>query len=105
MLSKNQNILKFQRVICGVTKTLKIMHSVSADPLWLPQRMVSTGYPSVGRLMNRIFFTGQVPAKAKNKDAGDVKPYILTSAWNLDINHSLTGNDSGFAMRCNRFKC
>ena len=41
----------------------------------------------------KIFFTSQVPAKAKN-DAGNVKPYILTSAWNLDIDHSSTGNDS-----------
>jgi len=32
-----------------------------------------------------------------NKDAGNVKPYIHISAWNLDIAHSSKGNDSVFA--------
>jgi exo-1,4-beta-D-glucosaminidase len=33
----------------------------------------------------------------ENKDAGSGNPYILTSAWNLDIAHSTTGDGSGFA--------
>jgi exo-1,4-beta-D-glucosaminidase len=33
----------------------------------------------------------------QNKDADNATPYILTSAWNLDIDHSSTGKDSEFA--------
>lgn len=32
----------------------------------------------------------------ENKDAGNGTPYILTSAWNLDIAQSTTGEGSGF---------
>jgi len=49
-------------------------------------------------MKREIFFSGQATSKGKkNKDAGNVKSYILTSAWNLDIDHSSTGNDPGFA--------
>jgi len=32
----------------------------------------------------------------ENKDAGNGKPYILVSSWNLDAAHSKTGEGSGF---------
>ena len=31
-----------------------------------------------------------------NKDAGDAVPYVLTSAWNLDVNGSKTEKNAGF---------
>jgi exo-1,4-beta-D-glucosaminidase len=41
--------------------------------------------------------TRNIDCSYLNKDAGEGVPYILTSAWNLNLHGSITGQNAGVA--------